>query len=105
MMMRGIAVDLGCVRNAYAPMKRAMVLACVLGFGGCAPQARTDIYYWILDRDTKYSDAFRSVLRANAVAVFFYQVIKSLRVACCGDESIAGFEYSLRNVSAQTARA
>jgi hypothetical protein len=29
--------------------------------------------------------------RANAVAVFFYQVIKSLRVACCGDESIAGF--------------
>ena len=43
--------------------------------------------------------------RANAVAVFFYQVIKSLRVACCGDESIAGFEYSLRNVSAQTARA
>src|ERR1700681_1526960 len=43
--------------------------------------------------------------RANAVAVFFYQVIKSLRVACCGDESIAGFEYGLRNVSAQTARA
>src|SRR6202051_5094518 len=43
--------------------------------------------------------------RANAVPVFFYQVIKSLRVACCGDESIAGFEYSLRNVSAQTARA
>jgi hypothetical protein len=33
-----------------------------------------------------------------------YQVIKSLRVACCGDESIAGFEYGLRNVSAQTAR-
>jgi len=43
--------------------------------------------------------------RANAAAVFFYQVIKSLRVACCGDESIAGFEYGLRNVSAQTARA
>ena len=38
--------------------------------------------------------------RANAVAVFFYQVIKSLRVACCGDEPIAGFEYSLHNVSA-----
>src|ERR1700719_2892265 len=43
--------------------------------------------------------------RANAVAVLFYQVIKSLRVACCGDESIAGFEYGLRNVSAKTARA
>src|ERR1700733_1687137 len=43
--------------------------------------------------------------RANAVAVFFYQVIKSLRVACCGDESIAGFEFSLRNVSAQSASA
>jgi dienelactone hydrolase len=43
--------------------------------------------------------------RASAVAVFFYQVIKSLRVACCGNESIAGFEYGLRNVSAQTARA
>ena len=25
--------------------------------------------------------------------------------ACCGDEAIAGFEYGLRNVSAQTARA
>jgi hypothetical protein len=35
----------------------------------------------------------------------FYQVIKSPRVACCGDESIAGFEYGIRNVSAQTARA
>jgi outer membrane protein TolC len=34
--MRGIGVDLGCVRNGCAPMKRAMVLACVLGFGGCA---------------------------------------------------------------------
>jgi len=38
--------------------------------------------------------------RTNAVAVFFSQVIKSLRVACCGDDPIAGFEYSLRNVSA-----
>jgi hypothetical protein len=35
----------------------------------------------------------------------FFQVIKSLRVAGCGDESIAGFEYGLRNVSAQTALA
>src|SRR5258706_15249841 len=43
--------------------------------------------------------------RTNAVAVLFYQVIKSLRVASRGDESIAGFEYSLRNGSAQTARA
>ena len=56
----------------------------------------------------RLSDAFICHVkrdRANAVAVFFYQVIKSLRVACCGDESIAGFEYGLRNVSAQTARA
>src|ERR1700676_1830839 len=30
----------------------------------------------------------------------FYQAIKSLRVACCGDESIAGFEHGLRNVLA-----
>jgi hypothetical protein len=30
---------------------------------------------------------------------------ESLRVARWGDESIAGFEYSLRNVSAQAARA
>ena len=43
--------------------------------------------------------------RANAIAKFLYQVIKSLRVACCGDEPIAGFEYSFRDVSAQTARA
>src|SRR5258706_10966629 len=43
--------------------------------------------------------------RANAGAILFYQVIKPLRVACCGDESIAGFEYGLPNVSAQTARA
>jgi hypothetical protein len=35
----------------------------------------------------------------------FFQVIKSLRVVCCGDDSIAGFEYGIRNVSAQAARA
>jgi hypothetical protein len=38
--------------------------------------------------------------RANAVAVLFYQVIKSLRVACCGDELLAGFERSLSNAPA-----
>ncbi len=49
----------------------------------------------------------KSSLRLLAVARQqpFYQVIKSLRVACCGDESIAGFEYGPRNVSAQTTRA
>jgi hypothetical protein len=43
--------------------------------------------------------------RVNAIAALFYQVIKSLRVACSGDEPIAGFEYSFHDVSAQTARA
>ena len=33
--MQGIAVDSGCFRKARAPMARAIVLACVLGFGGC----------------------------------------------------------------------
>src|ERR1700736_1656569 len=36
MMMQGIAVDLGCFRRPCALMTRAIVLACVLGFGGCA---------------------------------------------------------------------
>ncbi len=35
-MMQGVATDLGCFRKACAPMARAIVLACVLGFGGCA---------------------------------------------------------------------
>ena len=38
--------------------------------------------------------------RADALAEFIYQVIKSLRVTRCGDEPIAGFEHSLRNVPA-----
>jgi NodT family efflux transporter outer membrane factor (OMF) lipoprotein len=36
MMMQGIAVDLACFHKARAPMARAIVLACVSGFGGCA---------------------------------------------------------------------
>jgi NodT family efflux transporter outer membrane factor (OMF) lipoprotein len=36
MMMQGIAADLACFRKARAPMARAIVLACVSGFGGCA---------------------------------------------------------------------
>jgi NodT family efflux transporter outer membrane factor (OMF) lipoprotein len=36
MMMQDIAVDVGCWRMARAPMARALVLAGVLGFGGCA---------------------------------------------------------------------
>src|SRR5215467_13144870 len=40
--------------------------------------------------------------RADALAEFFYQVIKSLRVARRGDEPIAGVEHSLRNIPAQT---
>jgi NodT family efflux transporter outer membrane factor (OMF) lipoprotein len=35
MMIQGIAVDLACFRNAYAPMARAIVVACVLSLGGC----------------------------------------------------------------------
>jgi NodT family efflux transporter outer membrane factor (OMF) lipoprotein len=35
MMMQGLAVDLACCRKARAPMARAIVLACVSGFGGC----------------------------------------------------------------------
>jgi hypothetical protein len=42
---------------------------------------------------------------ADFIQLFLYQVIKSLRVACCGDVPIAGFEYSFRDVSAQTASA
>jgi hypothetical protein len=34
-----------------------------------------------------------------------YRCWKGLEATWCGDESIAGFEYSLRNVSAQIARA
>jgi NodT family efflux transporter outer membrane factor (OMF) lipoprotein len=36
MIVQGIAVDLGCFRRPCAPMARAIGLACVLGFGGCA---------------------------------------------------------------------
>jgi NodT family efflux transporter outer membrane factor (OMF) lipoprotein len=36
MIMQGIAMDSGCFRKARAPMARAIVLACVLGLGGCA---------------------------------------------------------------------
>ncbi|MDB6086623.1 MAG: transporter [Gammaproteobacteria bacterium] len=36
MSMQGTAADLGSFRNARAPMARAIVLASVLGFGGCA---------------------------------------------------------------------
>jgi hypothetical protein len=36
MMMQGVATDLGCSGKACAPMMRAIALACVLGFGGCA---------------------------------------------------------------------
>jgi hypothetical protein len=35
--------------------------------------------------------------RADALAIFFYQVIQSYRVARRGDELIAGFEHSLGN--------
>src|SRR5208283_711193 len=41
--------------------------------------------------------------RADALAEFIYQVSQSSWVARCGDESIARFEHSLRNVPAQTA--
>ena len=34
--MQGIAAELGCFWKVYASMARAIVLACVLGFGGCA---------------------------------------------------------------------
>jgi NodT family efflux transporter outer membrane factor (OMF) lipoprotein len=34
--MQGVAADLGCFRRARAPMARAIVLACILGLGGCA---------------------------------------------------------------------
>src|SRR6202795_1709531 len=36
MMMQGITVGLACFRRLRAPMARAIVLACVSGFGGCA---------------------------------------------------------------------
>src|SRR5260370_38359389 len=36
MMMQGVAADSGCFRRASAPMARAIVLACILGLGGCA---------------------------------------------------------------------
>src|SRR5258708_39809313 len=36
MMMQRIAVDLVCFRKARELMARAIVLACALGFGGCA---------------------------------------------------------------------
>src|SRR5260221_8079292 len=36
MMMQGVATDLRCFRQACAPMARAIALACILGFGGCA---------------------------------------------------------------------
>src|SRR6266403_2168776 len=36
MMMQGVAADSGCFRRACAPMARAIVLACILGLGGCA---------------------------------------------------------------------
>jgi hypothetical protein len=38
--MQGIAVDLGCFRTPRAPMARVLVLACVLGVGGCAVGSR-----------------------------------------------------------------
>src|SRR6202140_2046179 len=36
MMRQGVATDLGCFRKPYARMARAISLACVFGFGGCA---------------------------------------------------------------------
>jgi NodT family efflux transporter outer membrane factor (OMF) lipoprotein len=36
MMMQGVVANLGCFRKSCAPMARTIVLACVLGLGGCA---------------------------------------------------------------------
>jgi NodT family efflux transporter outer membrane factor (OMF) lipoprotein len=36
MMMQGAAADSGCFRRVRAPTARAIVLACILGLGGCA---------------------------------------------------------------------
>src|SRR3979490_2050965 len=36
MMMQGVAADSGCFRRASAPTAWAIVLACILGLGGCA---------------------------------------------------------------------
>ena len=36
MMVQGVPADVGCFRKACTPMVRAIVLVCVLGFGGCA---------------------------------------------------------------------